>query len=189
VWPVLSFAVGGQTYGIPTYALALAVGLVVLILGLDFEGTRQRFEETAMTRFMLAVVGSLVIGWTGSILATWGLERAARPTGAVSALPGILVGAAFLGLAMRGLKIPIAIFRAALPYACVAHGCGRVGCFLAGCCFGAPTDAAVGVAFPPGSLPFRQFGHVVRVHPVALRSGAARAHRGRIVEDSAWAPA
>lgn len=33
---------------------------------------------------------------------------------------------------------------------------GRMGCMLAGCCFGARTDSALGVVFPPGSPASRQ---------------------------------
>ncbi len=39
-----------------------------------------------------------------------------------------------------------------MPEISIAQGFGRIGCFLAGCCYGAPTDSAIGVVFPEGSL-------------------------------------
>ena len=39
-----------------------------------------------------------------------------------------------------------------LPGVAAAQGLGRVGCFLAGCCYGRPTESALGVVFPVGSM-------------------------------------
>lgn len=47
------------------------------------------------------------------------------------------------------------------------HALGRVGCFLGGCCYGCPTDTGLGVVFPPGSLPYGQYG-ALPLHPTQL---------------------
>lgn len=44
---------------------------------------------------------------------------------------------------------------------------GRFGCYLNGCCYGVPTSLPWGVRFPPGSLPFAQFGNEA-LHPSQL---------------------
>jgi len=46
---------------------------------------------------------------------------------------------AWKGADMAGIVVPLGL------------GFGRMGCLLAGCCFGARTDAAVGLSFPGGS--------------------------------------
>ncbi len=48
----------------------------------------------------------------------------------------------------------------------------RIGCFLNGCCFGSPTHSALGVCFPPGSLPWESYGSIP-IHPAQLYASAA----------------
>lgn len=56
----------------------------------------------------------------------------------------------------------------------LGHGFGRLGCWFAGCCWGAPTDAAIGVRFPAESIVFASDGAAhdahatVALHPVQL---------------------
>jgi phosphatidylglycerol:prolipoprotein diacylglycerol transferase len=45
----------------------------------------------------------------------------------------------------------------------------RIGCFLNGCCFGTPCDLPWAVTFPPGSIPWYQFGDQP-LHPAQLYS-------------------
>ncbi len=56
----------------------------------------------------------------------------------------------------------------------LGHAFGRMGCWFAGCCWGAPTEAALGVSFPPesvvvltGGAPLIE-GHTVALHPTQL---------------------
>lgn len=61
-----------------------------------------------------------------------------------------------------------------LTWGMPAHVLGRLGCFLAGCCWGAPTDASIGVHFPEGAVVFadatvaHEGAHTVALHPVQL---------------------
>ena len=67
---------------------------------------------------------------------------------------------------------------ALIPSLALGQCFGRIGCFAAGCCFGQPTDAAWGVEFPAGSMPFRHHvdvglidldaAHSATIHPVQL---------------------
>jgi phosphatidylglycerol---prolipoprotein diacylglyceryl transferase len=56
----------------------------------------------------------------------------------------------------------------------LGHAFGRLGCWFAGCCWGAPTDAAVGVQFPAQSMAWlhaevpRTATHTVPLHPTQL---------------------
>ncbi len=56
----------------------------------------------------------------------------------------------------------------------LAHAFGRLGCFFAGCCWGAPTDAALGLQFPAESVVYqadpslRAGDHTVDLVPVQL---------------------
>lgn len=47
----------------------------------------------------------------------------------------------------------------------------RIGCYLNGCCFGSPHDGALGVCFPPGSLPWEAYGSIP-LHPSQLYASA-----------------
>lgn len=49
-----------------------------------------------------------------------------------------------------GLGVAATLDRAAMAVP-LGLAVGRLGCFFAGCCFGAPTNSALGVVFPPGS--------------------------------------
>lgn len=79
----------------------------------------------------------------------------------------------------------------AIPSVALGHFFGRLGCVSAGCCFGRPTEAAWGIAFPQGSAPFvrsyeilRQSdpeaaaalleqGHSLHIHPTQLYESSA----------------
>jgi phosphatidylglycerol:prolipoprotein diacylglycerol transferase len=56
----------------------------------------------------------------------------------------------------------------------LGHAFGRLGCLMAGCCWGAPTDAATGISFPPEAVVFmvdgapRDAGGTVPLHPTQL---------------------
>jgi len=56
----------------------------------------------------------------------------------------------------------------------LGHAFGRLGCFMAGCCWGAPTDLAWGLRFPPNAVVTLVHGaplegdHTVPLHPVQL---------------------
>lgn len=90
-------------------------------------------------------------------------------------------GLVFYGSILLGLPVGLAVVRwRRLPGwalfdifatgAPLAHGISRVGCFLAGCCWGLPTDSAVSVIFPEGSV-LAPGG--VSLHPVQLYESAA----------------
>ena len=51
-----------------------------------------------------------------------------------------------------------------IPFVALGHAVGRIGCFANGCCYGKPTDAWFGVAFP---------GHAHRVIPTQLLESAS----------------
>ena len=66
---------------------------------------------------------------------------------------GLIAGVLCPFLYTRKHKLSLAAYLdCAAPGIAFAQGCGRIGCFLAGCCYGAPTAAWYGVAFPADSL-------------------------------------
>lgn len=66
---------------------------------------------------------------------------------------GIIFGAVLVYLYSRIKKINcFEYLDFMVPFIALVQGFGRLGCFMAGCCYGAPTDSALGVVFPEGSL-------------------------------------
>lgn len=50
---------------------------------------------------------------------------------------------------------------------------GRIGCFMNGCCYGTPTDSAIGVTYPAGSIAYEESeGPPGPRHPVQLYESA-----------------
>jgi phosphatidylglycerol:prolipoprotein diacylglycerol transferase len=73
-------------------------------------------------------------------------------SGGLTFYGGLFAGiAAGLWSARRDGIAPLVALDLAAPAIPLGLAVGRLGCFFAGCCFGAPTDSALGVVFPPGS--------------------------------------
>lgn len=89
----------------------------------------------------------------------------------------VFYGGFFLAIAAamvycRMQKLDIArVFDIFTPALALGHAMGRIGCFLNGCCYGKPTEICLGMAYPPGSDPFRRYG-AATLHPVQLYEAA-----------------
>lgn len=102
---------------------------------------------------------------------------------------GMIGGTAAVSAVLIKKRIPyLTAADGIAPGAAIGYALGRIGCFLVGDDYGAPTDSAVGIAFPKGSPPttadaLRDFGvpvdpsipgdTVLRVHPTQLYEAAA----------------
>jgi len=148
MYPVL-FHIGGRA--IYSYTLLLDLGLL-LGLGLTYrEGQRLGLDMTALDAALLAVVGGLLGGRAGYVLAY--REYFAAHPGQVLALwrGGLSFGGAFLAgllttMAYAALRRrPLGeLLDALTPGLALGLVCGWLGCLLAGCAYGQPVDPAAG---------------------------------------------
>ena len=149
--PIL-FRIGDFPIG--TYALAVLLALGVgcaLFSWLAARDGRNRiaFVETGLWAFIIAlgaskVFGVLVAFETDEPVAS--IRRALRFSGHYYI--GFIAGVAFLVIALRRMKVPLATGLDWLaPALALAHAIGRLGCFAAGCCWGQPCQAPWAVTF------------------------------------------
>ncbi|MBR2373152.1 MAG: prolipoprotein diacylglyceryl transferase [Lentisphaeria bacterium] len=81
---------------------------------------------------------------------------------------GFILAAVSLVVYSRFTKIDmVRMLDGFTPALAVAHAFGRIGCFLNGCCYGKPTELFIGISYPAGSDPARQYGEAP-LHPVQL---------------------
>lgn len=124
-------------------------------------GRHARFQFVA-DFYLVGIAGGIVGGRLLHVLTNLGQFRddpaaifAIESTGYAfyGALGVVIVGLWWLA---RKYGIPTGavsdLFMTWLP---LGHAFGRVGCYLAGCCHGAPTDAWIGVSFPPEAVAYQ----------------------------------
>jgi len=204
---LFSLSLGAQSYGIHSYGLAVALGLT---LGLTVSARqarraglpRARFLDLAFAVVAFGVISAralyVLLNWHGFRVACTGPDWP-RPFGQVLydctyafrfwegglVFYGGVVGAAgVLVYFSRKHGWPLAtlvdLFAPGLP---LGHALGRLGCLAAGCCFGRPSHAPWAMAFPPGSVAFRELapgglideatGRTVPLHPTQLYESLA----------------
>lgn len=186
MWPTL-FRIGNfeiSTFGLMMFLAFLAAGYVTTI---QFRRYRLR-EEDASTALLAAVIGGIVGAKLYYAILTGDM-------GALLSRAGMVWYGGFMG---GFIAVSLVIWRKGIPYWTAAdavspglalgYGIGRIGCFLVGDDYGAPTDSAIGIAFPRGLPPttayeLRKFGAdvdpsipgdaVLRVHPTQLYESVA----------------
>jgi len=195
-----------QLAGVPihSYGISIAVGFVAAILLGVRTGRRQgisveRILDLAFWILVSALLGSRVLYVITEIgpysrLCVGADAAAPRSLGRVlydcsSPLHlwegGLVFYGGFLGAVGASLwytrRHRLGFLRIAdliVPLIALGHCFGRLGCFCAGCCYGKPTSFALGLAFPPQSMIYKemvesgllQAGALAtpRVHPTQL---------------------
>ena len=178
---ILALRLGEIDLRVPSYGLAVAVGIAVAILLAARQAPRYRVDQGQVLDLSFWL---LVAGLGGSRLAYVLLNA---PDFARLCASG---GAANLNLDRTGMAVvkdclgPLRVWDGGLvfyggalaaaalawwygrrrgwsfavlgdmyaPGLALGHAIGRLGCFGAGCCFGKPGGGAFGAAFPPGSV-------------------------------------
>jgi phosphatidylglycerol:prolipoprotein diacylglycerol transferase len=169
---IVSFEGGGA---INAYGTLILLGAVLSMPGLWWDARKRGISrgETAsfFVDFYLAIaIGAFVGGRLFHVL-LMPSEYVADPrrvlafdgTGFVFFGSLAAIVASWTILARRHHTTFATICDLAATWMPLGHAFGRLGCFFAGCCWGAPTDAAWGVAFPEASV-------VYQVEP-SLRAG------------------
>lgn len=156
------------------YGVLAAAGFVAAVAHWSVLGRRGPLGGRASDLGLWIMLGGL-LGARAAYVIAHAPEFAAHPLDIVRVDKGGLIyyggffggcGAVLLvARAWRQPLGPLADFVVtALP---LGHALGRVGCWLNGCCFGRPTDGVLGVAYPPETAPWLEYGGA-RLHPVQL---------------------
>lgn len=170
----------GQAIELHSYGVAIAVGFIVAIVlgvrqarrvGEDWEAVQDLCFWLLVTSlvgarlvFVLTNLGSFAraCAEAAETHATWrtikGCTRALHVwEGGLVFYGGLLaaIGFAVWFARRRALSFP-RVADVLAPAVALGHFFGRLGCFAAGCCWGAPAGPALGVAFPPESVVFRE---------------------------------
>jgi phosphatidylglycerol:prolipoprotein diacylglycerol transferase len=170
-----------------------ALGALAFLVGAGLCLWRARQLGLDLNRFADLIFWMSVVSLAGARL-TWVVQNPGevRGPGDLLDLRGgglVFYGSFFTGFPVglwliRRYRLPTFaswdIFGTAFP---LAHAISRVGCFAAGCCYGAPTDSALGVTYPPDSL-IAPAG--ATLHPVQLYEAAGLA--GIAVVTNLWFP-
>jgi len=167
------------------FGIAGVVCVLLIVLRLSRELTRQPHRLEVVAAFVLTIVPAVVLGKLDAWLA--GSSFATKATivfdqGDQIALNGLLLGG-LLGVAVhcRCFQIRLLPFLDIIaPPMMIGIAIVRVGCFLAGCCFGGPCSSVLAVEFPAGSAAFQALAHTemidamgnctVGLHPTQLYS-------------------
>jgi phosphatidylglycerol:prolipoprotein diacylglycerol transferase len=179
--PVLySLRLGGESFQLHSYGVAIAVGFLVAI----FLGARQArrigeddwaVQELCFWLLVSSMVGARLLFVLTNVpeyvescrdgVATHSLGRAAWSCtralhvweGGLVFYGGFLAAAGFAWWWSRRRKMNFARVADVLaPSVAIGHFFGRLGCYAAGCCWGRPTDSFLGMRFPSESLAFQQ---------------------------------
>ena len=173
-----SFSVGGVT--LYPYSLLMILGAGVCLGSfclLTVRRHRGKTDENAFAIEMLivSVAAALPAAMLFDSLFKWAESGVFRLGGATfyGGLIGALALFPLLLLAKKNRTVSVLErLNDLAPGIAAGHAIGRVGCFLGGCCFGSPTDCALGVVFPEGSLPYEFYGGAVKIHPTQLYEAA-----------------
>ena len=201
---------GTDGLSIATYGFLYAVGYGTAVLLSVWEAKHRlplgspppaKVVDLALWMLVGGVVGARLLGWMttlpGALSACSELGRDSlecRTIFQVWSGPNVFLGGSIGSFAAgaiwarrEGLSLAAACDTVA-PGVAIGHAIGRVGCIAAGCCFGAMTDASVGISYPMASPAFAEhynhasesgreqlatLGHSFAVHPSQLYDGGA----------------
>ena len=140
------------------YGLMIAIGILAAVaVAMLRAKKREMDQEPILDIVLIAMIG----GFLGSKILYIIVEWKSFIKDPIKFLGGggfVVYGGIILGLTVAFLYFKwkkldfFAYMDLCMPSVSIAQGIGRIGCFLAGCCYGAPTDSALGVVFPSGSL-------------------------------------
>jgi len=167
----------GSQLKIPLYNLLIAIGIIVGALFLEKEIKKYGIDFDTERKIFIFLIISFFCGVIGAKLYNFLLFNYSHQKlplffkYGVSFYGGLILGGfVFVLLIYFFCKNSVNFFiNLIVPSLIIAHAFGRIGCFLAGCCYGKPTKSFLGMKFPPGSMPFIQYGNV-KIHPVQLYS-------------------
>jgi phosphatidylglycerol:prolipoprotein diacylglycerol transferase len=172
--PVLySLQLGGQSFQLHSYGVAIALGFLVAIFLGARQAKRVGEDEWAVQELCFWLLVSSMIGARLLFVITNLSEyidhcRDGRSfaactralhvwEGGLVFYGGFLAAAGFAWWYTRRRKLAFARIADVLaPSVAIGHFFGRLGCYAAGCCWGSPTSSALGVRFPAESLAFQQ---------------------------------
>ncbi len=153
-------------------ALSFWVGITIAARRARRRGVEpDRIYDLSIILILAAVVGSRVLyilthrdDYRGvlDVIALW--------QGGATFFGGFALALAGAVFYLRRAKLPfLLVADIAAPSIALGDFLTRIGCFLSGCCFGAPTDSALGVVFPP-DCPAGLHAHGAALHPTQLYS-------------------
>lgn len=146
------------------YGTLILVGAMLSIPGVWWDARRRGIGGTETASFVVDFYLALALGaYVGGRLLhvlTVPSEYLADPsrvfvsdgTGFVFFGSLAAIVASWAWLARRHRTEFSALCDLAATWMALGHGFGRLGCYFAGCCWGAPTDAGLGVSFGPESI-------------------------------------
>lgn len=149
--------IGGVT--IHGYGVMIAIGLLAAVYVGEKQAEKHGLRKDVILDLALwsvligFVFGSkllyVIVEWQAFLKDPWSVLG----SGGFVLYGGIIVGilTAWVFCRIKNLDFQ-AYFMMLVPEIALAQGFGRIGCFFAGCCYGMPTDLAIGVIFPEGSL-------------------------------------
>jgi len=150
VFPRL-FQIG--SFGLPTYGLMAALGLIAALLLIAKLGREQGLDPDKLWNLGIIAILSGIVGAKLLLLATDADFRSHPFSLATLQAGGVWSGGVVLALVMciwymRANRLPVLrtcdVFA---PGLALGHAFGRVGCFAAGCCYGRPTHVPWAVTF------------------------------------------
>ena len=160
---------------IPVYGICVSIALVSIVFLIYWQIRRRQLsiedENTIMISFPFTMLVGVIFAFLWDCFfretwRTWGCDESVRIVGFTYF--GWLFGA-LLFLIIYGVKSKLGVrffLNLYLPSFALAQAIGRVGCFLGGCCYGIPCNY-LGVAYPPGSLPYSIVGDA-KLFPIQL---------------------
>jgi len=154
---MLPFLLEFGEFGIPTYGVMAAIGLVLgLTINVRLAEREGLNPDRSWNLGILAILSGIVGAKILFIVQDWSYY-AANP-GKIFSLATLQSGGIFYGglvaaigasfWYMRRHRFPLLkTFDVFAPGIALGHAIGRLGCFAAGCCYGKPTDLPWGVTF------------------------------------------
>jgi phosphatidylglycerol:prolipoprotein diacylglycerol transferase len=146
----------GGSIPVFTYGTSIALGFLLTYFYICALARRRGIDEEHITDLYLVIILTSILGARSNYVLTHWHEFAADPRDVYRVWQGGMVYlGGFLGAMFGGMgylwirRLPWGpyydMFAPAVPFACAL---GRVGCLMNGCCYGVPTDAWCGMAFP-----------------------------------------
>lgn len=163
-----------------SYGLMVAVAFLLGIRVAGIEARRKHIKtDSVYDLAFYLIIGSLIgarvyylIFFDPSVFVTNPVSILKVWEGGL-AIHGAILGGMLSGMLFSRLR-RVSFWKMAdlvAPSIILGQAIGRIGCFLNGCCFGVPTESALGVRFPKGSLASIAYAGLA-VHPAQLYESA-----------------
>ena len=184
--PIL-FTIPGLDHPVYTYGLLMGMGFFSIWFLAPRLAARTGNDPRVLSMAVLIAVVPFLIG--ARLFVFWANPHLPRTlhafldirSGGIAAYGGFAGAllAAYPYCRAKGSN-PWRLVDAAAPFLVLALGMVRIGCFASGCCFGKPTESALGVRFPPGSVAFEEHLRLGLAEPGA--SGTLPLHPVQLYE-------